>query len=113
MEILFSVLIGGGFGALWALAELAVFFRGLKKAEHKAALLKAADDADNVAAEKQKTNYVMKYFVCKYVLNIVLLLVIFLLRAYLPYRWEYIMLSAGIVMALTSQLVFVRFASRK
>jgi hypothetical protein len=49
----------------------------------------------------------------KYGLNVVLLLVIFLLRGFLPYRWEYVMLSAGIALALLSQLLIVRFGLRK
>ncbi len=109
MEILYSVLIGAGCGVVWALVELAVFAVGLKKNEVKSAK-ELAETGDAVAAARVKNNFVMKYFLCKYLLNILLLFVVFLLRAMLPYRWEFIMLSAGVVLALSSQVLMVRFA---
>lgn len=114
MKILFSVLLGGGCGVVWALLEIGIFFRGLKSAEQKAAAMAAAGGEEaKIAAAKKQNNYVMKYFLCKYGLDIALLVLIFLARGALPYRWEYILLSAGIVLALVTQLVFVRFVPRR
>lgn len=109
MEILYSVLIGAGCGAVWALVELAVFAIGLKKCESKAAG-KLAESGDAVEAAGVKNNFVMKYFLCKYLLNVLMLFAVFMLRGFLPYRWEFIMLSAGVVLALASQVLMVRFA---
>ncbi|MBQ2887291.1 MAG: hypothetical protein IJE29_00030 [Firmicutes bacterium] len=109
MAILYSVLIGAGCGAVWALVELAVFALGIKRVEAKSAR-ELAETGDEVAAAKIKSSFVMKYFLYKYLLNVLMLFVVFLLRAHLPYRWEIIMLSAGLVLALTSQVLMVRFA---
>lgn len=109
MEILYSVLIGAGCGAVWALVELAVFAIGLKKCEAKSAR-ELAKSGDAVEAAGVKNNFVMKYFLCKYLLNVLMLFLVFLLRGFLPYRWEFIMLSAGVVLALASQVLMVRFA---
>lgn len=111
MEILLPVLAGGAFGVVWAALELWVFFLGQKRADKKAAeiLAEGGDDA-KVAAERHKGNYVMKYFVCKYGLDIVMLALIFFARAHLPFRWEYALLAAGIVLAMATQLVFTKVA---
>lgn len=111
MEILLPVLIGGAFGALWAAVELWVFFIGQKRADKKVAeiLADGGDDA-KLAAERHKGNYVMKYFVCKYGLDIVMLAMIFFARAHLPFKWEYVLLAAGIVLAMATQLVFTKAA---
>lgn len=113
MEILFSVLIGGGGGAVWAAMELGVFLWGQKRTEAKAAALLADGAADRLSAERQKNNYIMKYFVVKAVLDVLLLLTIFLLRDKLPFRWEYILIASGVVLALFIQLIFPKLVLRK
>lgn len=109
MEILFPVLIGGTFGAIWAALEIWVFLWGQKRADKKAAeILAEGGDAAKTSAERHKGNYVMKYFFCKYGLDIAMLAIIFLAREMLPFRWEYILLAAGIVLAMATQLVFTK-----
>ncbi len=112
MEILYSILLGGVCGAVWAVVEVIAFFIGIKKADKRAAK-RIAEGEDEQKAGKEQTNFIMKFFMLKYGLNVVLLLVIFLLRGFLPYRWEYVMLSAGIALAMLSQLLIVRFGLRK
>lgn len=109
MEILLPVLIGGAFGALWAALEIWVFLWGQKRADKKAAemLANGGDDA-KTSAERYKGNYVMKYFMCKYGLDIAMLAIVFLARESLPFRWEYILLAAGIVLAMATQVVFTK-----
>ncbi len=111
-EILFSIILGGAAGAVWAALEVMVFFIGLGRAD-KRAERELAEGADVKDVNKRQNNYIMRFFIGKYVLNVVLLLVLFLCRGWLPYRWEVILLAAGIVLALTSQLLIARFAAGK
>ncbi len=111
-DILFSILLGGAAGAVWAALEVMVFFFGLRRAE-KRAKQELAEGADVQGVNKRQNNYIMRFFIGKYVLNVLLLLVLFLCRGWLPFRWEVIMLSAGIVLALMSQLLIVRFSVGK
>ena len=111
-EILFSILLGGAAGVVWALLEVAFFFAGLKRAEKRAKSELAAGEDFN-AVNKRQNSYIMRFFVGKYVLNVVILLLLFLCRGWLPYRWEIIMLSAGIVLALLSQILIVRLSVRR
>lgn len=111
MEILLPVLIGACFGVLWAAVEIWVFLFGQKRADRKAAeILREDGEGAKLAAERHKGNYVMKYFLCKFGMDIVMLAVIFFAREYLPLRWEYVLLAAGIVLAMFTQLVFTKVA---
>lgn len=111
MEILFPVLIGACFGALWAAGEIWVFLLGQKRAEKQAAdILSAGGEEAKIAAGRHRANYVMKYFLCKIGLDILMLASIFLAKDFLSLRWEYVLLAAGIVLAMFTQLVFVRLA---
>lgn len=111
MEILLPVLIGAAFGALWAAGEVWVFLLGQKRADAKAAqILRDGGDGAAVAAERHRGGYVMKYFLCKIGLDVLLLAAIFFARGLLPMKWEYVLLAAGIVLAMFTQLVFTRLA---
>lgn len=109
MEILFPVLIGACFGGVWAAVEIWVFLQGQKRADKKAAEIMADGGEDaKLSADRHKANYVMKYFLCKYGLDIAMLACIFFARNLLPFRWEYVLLAAGIMLAMTTQLVFTK-----
>lgn len=111
MEILFPVLIGACFGGLWAAVEIWAFLLGQKRADKKAAeILAEGGDGAEIAAARHKGNYVMKYFLCKIGLDVAMLAAIFFTRNLLPLRWEYVLLAAGIVLAMFTQLVFVKLA---
>lgn len=111
-DILFSIMLGGAAGAVWAALEVLAFFIGLRRAD-KRAKQELAEGADVKDVNKRQNNYIMRFFIGKYVLNVVLLVVLFLCRGWLPYRWEVVLLSAGIVLALMSQLLIARFAVGK
>lgn len=111
-DILFSIVLGAAVGAVWAALEVMVFFIGLRRAD-KRARQELAEGADVKAVNKRQNSYIMRFFIGKYVLNVVLLLALFLCRGWLPYRWEIIFVSAGIVLALMSQLLIVRFGVGK
>lgn len=109
MEILLPVLIGACFGALWAAGEVWVFLLGQKRADAKAAqILREGGDGAKLAAERHRGGYVMKFFVCKYFLDIAMMVVLFLLRGCMPFRWEYMLLSAGVMLAMAVQFVFTK-----
>lgn len=113
MEILLPVLIGACFGALWAAMEIWAFLFGQKRADKKAdEILSAGGEGAKLSAERHKGNYVMKYFLCKIGLDIAMLAVIFLVRDFLPMRWEYALLAAGIVLALFTQIVFTKLTKK-
>ncbi|HIU10032.1 MAG TPA: hypothetical protein IAB00_02075 [Candidatus Avidehalobacter gallistercoris] len=111
-DILFSIMLGGAAGAVWAALEVIVFFIGLRRAARRAEQ-ELAGGADVNSVNKRQNIYIMRFFIGKYVLNVVLLLALFLCRNLLPYSWEIILLSAGIVLALMSQVLIVRFGVGK
>lgn len=107
-EIVYSALLGLAIGGIWALGELVLLSRSVALADAKAAALREAG-ADELAVSRQTTSPVLKFFVSKYFLNVGLLLVVFLLRGMLPWRWEYVLLFVGI--GLTALFQFMLMVS--
>lgn len=105
-EIVYGALLGTLIGGLWAVAELVLLTRVIKRADAKAAAMLAAG-ADKQAASRKTTEPVLKFFVSKYFLNVALLVVVFLLRGFLPWRWEFILLFVGIGLTVLFQLLLM------
>lgn len=113
MEILLPVLIGACFGALWCAVEIWVFLFGQKRADVKAEqILREGGEDAVLSAGRYRANYVMKYFLCKIGLDILMLALIFFARGVLPFRWEYALMAAGIVLAMFTQLVFTKLTKK-
>lgn len=104
MEIVYALLLGTVIGGAWSLLALALLFSVLKRRDNKVAAAIAAG-ADKQAENRRTLNLVLKFHVSKYILDVLLLLVLFLARAWLPFRWEFVLLALAMMITIFFQLL--------
>ena len=104
MEIFYALLMGAAIGGVWVLVALALLLQVVKRSDAKvAAALQAGEDGQDV--NRQALNAVLKFHVSKYILDVLLLLVLFLARGWLPFRWDFTLLGVGIMLTVFFQLL--------
>ena len=99
MEIFYALLMGAAIGGVWVLVALALLLQVVKRSDAKvAAALQAGEDGQDV--NRQALNAVLKFHVSKYILDVLLLLVLFLARG-----WDFTLLGVGIMLTVFFQLL--------
>lgn len=101
MEILYASLAGLAFGSIISIIN----FLLLKKF------------VDNIGKgnsnPKDSTKKIFKLYAVRYVLDVLTLLVIFLGKDYLPFRWEYMALFAAVGLTAPMQILFATSGMNK
>ena len=104
MEIVYALLLGTAIGGVLALLALALLLSVLKRQDKKAAeSLAAGADAEEV--NRKTLNVILKFYVSKYLLDVLVLLALFLARDWLPFRWDFILLAVGVMLTIFFQLL--------
>lgn len=106
MEVFYALLLGAAVGGVWSLAALACLFRVVKKSDAKIAVA-LQEGKEGQAVSREALNSVLRFHVSKYILDVVLLLVLFLARGWLPFRWEFTLLAVAIMVTIFFQLLLV------
>lgn len=103
MEIVYALLLGTAIGGVLALLALALLLSVLKRQDKKAAALAAGADAKEV--NRKTLNAILKFYVSKYLLDVLVLLALFLARDWLPFRWDFILLAVCVMLTIFFQLL--------
>ena len=104
MEIVYALLLGTAIGGVLALLALALLLSVLKRQDKKAAAALAAG-ADAQEVNRKTLNAILKFYVSKYLLDVLVLLALFLARDWLPFRWDFILLAVGVMLTIFFQLL--------
>jgi len=104
MEIVYALLLGAVIGGAWVLTALAILLSMLKRCDVKAAAALAAG-GDKQEVSRKTLNTVLKFYVSKMLLDVLLLLALFLARGWLPFRWEFVLLAVAVMLTIFFQLL--------
>ena len=98
--IILSILIGFAFGTIFSVLDHYLLLRVLKN-------LSLEDEAKDKAS-------ITRVYVQRYVINVVVLIVIFIFRGYYaPFNWEYILIGAALGLTLPSRFLAIRMGIEK
>ena len=104
MEKVYALLLGAVIGGAWISAALAILLSMLKRCDAKAAAALAAGE-DKQEVNRKTLNKVLRFFVSKNILDVLLFLVLFLIRGWLPFNWVFVLLGVAVMMTIVFQIL--------
>ena len=99
VAIIISVVMGTAFGTIFAFLDHYMLLKALRK-------LTFSDDS------KDK-GIIRRVYILRYVINLVVLIFVFVIRDYLPFRWEYILIGTALGLTLPARFLAMHMGIEK